>query len=1375
MNYIFQQNKINTYFNFNRNRFNLEEKKNCKMQNNWNFGKIMIEGVTYQRLGRLGEGTEGTVYKGENIQTKEIVAIKEYKTINSHELEAIKKIRQSNFSHIVGIKGFQNYQNKCPIIVMEFADGEFYKYMQTNDYSKLDYQQKIKYFLQMVQGVSQLHQLELFHRDLKPENFVYINLPNKQKIIKLIDFGLVKENANKLAKTCCVGTPYYIAPEVLQTNFNQRAFYDKSVDIWSLGIIWYEMLVGKTFFNGTQTSEILHQIQNKSQLEIDKQIQLNPIIQQKEKDLIKEMLKKNSIQRSKLDKIIQSYNQQQNQDEQKINNLKVQAQFNNPTQQHVLNDRELLNQQIKLDSEENERLTKEKEELNKKLQRIQEETKRTMMEEYEQKLCDFELKKEEEMQFIKKQIEKQKDQELSEKLEQVKIIQKNQFEIQIKEKEEQLKNQQENALKQQQDKELLAQMKLQQEIEFQNEMDQFKKSKEEEQKYQLQQYIDEANQKKEQEIIQILQEQEKQIKQQIELDVETKYMLEYSKIITELENKQNQENQQQLQDKKQLLSILLQSHQNTIKMFIYNLEQQLQTIKNIDLSADKKDKLIQNINSQLQSNMIKLQKNEQKQLCIQQVSKQEQLRGLDNQLTLELQQDLQDQNNINQIVFEQQMILQKQVGDKQKLDQQKKEEQKLQVQEQQLNIEKKNFFNNFQKLKQQSDSYSGNIKKIQERMNFYERISYSIKDQEKFQQVVGHYSKLIQELLVLEQQEKTLNFIEKSQKLINYQSVKIKLEELLLSQNRIKIFIDETNQYLEKIDSKFLEEKQRQIDDLAQYLLDQQDKFIYLSQNKKYHEKINLINNQIRNYFEQLKGLSSLLNQELFDNYQNFKNTTEYLSQQLQVLQRQHNLILEQVHNDQQIEQRNAERIKKIKAIEGQLNEFIDKMNHLKVQVCEFSKNQFCNNETRTLIMDKQLKIDQNAYLIQQQYQDFQRFNELTSCEAINVQIIYLEQFQEKLKQQLLNEQEKVNQLHLVIQKISNENKSDQEKEYFQLKNQLQQIYLQFSKAFLSVKIDQDKIAYLEQINEKREFIKKQLELEIQAIDNYQEIYKDNQKLNEELITIMKGKQQEFFNNIPVQLYKLQDLNQKKNQKLIEVQQIVHNKLHELKFMPLDNSLFTTYKYLYQQDQLIQQKITEICQMEQNQQQNPQPFSELKQVIQTVTYQLNELIQKIPQIDKVQQFNNIYKNSLESCEKLYTQINYIKMYHLTRYYERINENANKQKNNLKENSQNLAFQQKLNEEIEENTQKEIEAQNLFKIYENIILHQFDKKMIEELQKDYEQISKQNKELEALIQSKNLVKLRSSIKSQNNINDIKQYYKIAELAQILELNIIRKIN
>ena len=100
------------------------------------------------------------------------------------------------------------------------------------------------------------------HRDLKPENFLLAD--NSQDAeIKLIDFGLSKrfgiknvesQKTNQINLKTVVGTPYYVAPEVL------RQSYDKSCDIWSLGIILYIFLCGYPPFEGDDSKEIFRNI-----------------------------------------------------------------------------------------------------------------------------------------------------------------------------------------------------------------------------------------------------------------------------------------------------------------------------------------------------------------------------------------------------------------------------------------------------------------------------------------------------------------------------------------------------------------------------------------------------------------------------------------------------------------------------------------------------------------------------------------------------------------------------------------------------------------------------------------------------------------------------------------------------------------------------------------------------------------------------------------------------------------------------------------------------------------------------------------------------------------------------------------------------------
>lgn len=88
----------------------------------------------------------------------------------------------------------------------------------------------------IVDAISYCHNLGIIHRDLKPENLLYLE-NNQDSILKITDFGLARFIENELATTAC-GTPNYVAPEIISGKG-----YSKEVDLWSIGVIIYIMLV----------------------------------------------------------------------------------------------------------------------------------------------------------------------------------------------------------------------------------------------------------------------------------------------------------------------------------------------------------------------------------------------------------------------------------------------------------------------------------------------------------------------------------------------------------------------------------------------------------------------------------------------------------------------------------------------------------------------------------------------------------------------------------------------------------------------------------------------------------------------------------------------------------------------------------------------------------------------------------------------------------------------------------------------------------------------------------------------------------------------------------------------------------------------------
>ena len=111
--------------------------------------------------------------------------------------------------------------------------------------------------IKILSAIKHLHEHEICHRDLKPENFLFSdNTPDAE--IKLIDFGLSKRFGTtinpKVKMQTIVGTPYYVAPEVL------KGIYDEACDIWSLGIILYIFLCGYPPFEGDNNKEIFKNV-----------------------------------------------------------------------------------------------------------------------------------------------------------------------------------------------------------------------------------------------------------------------------------------------------------------------------------------------------------------------------------------------------------------------------------------------------------------------------------------------------------------------------------------------------------------------------------------------------------------------------------------------------------------------------------------------------------------------------------------------------------------------------------------------------------------------------------------------------------------------------------------------------------------------------------------------------------------------------------------------------------------------------------------------------------------------------------------------------------------------------------------------------------
>ena len=209
----------------------------------------------------IGGGHFGTVRLGykKNIEPKKLYAIKSIskKNINEKDLdEMIKEVDiLATLDHPNIIKFHETYNDEYYFhIVMEVAKGKdvFDKIIEEGVLTE-DTVAHITY--KVLSALLYCHSKGISHRDIKPENILFENETNEGEI-KLIDFGLSRKyNATEKMQTV-LGTPYYVAPEVLQGSYNEKC------DLWSVGAFIYIMLSGEPPFNGKNNNVIFKKILN---------------------------------------------------------------------------------------------------------------------------------------------------------------------------------------------------------------------------------------------------------------------------------------------------------------------------------------------------------------------------------------------------------------------------------------------------------------------------------------------------------------------------------------------------------------------------------------------------------------------------------------------------------------------------------------------------------------------------------------------------------------------------------------------------------------------------------------------------------------------------------------------------------------------------------------------------------------------------------------------------------------------------------------------------------------------------------------------------------------------------------------------------------
>ncbi len=229
-------------------------------------GEPVLEGK-YHLEHRLGQGGMGVVYKARHAYLKTQLAIKVIlPDLVGNDPQLVTRFRQEALAaaairhqNVVSVTDYGVVAGSLPFLVMEYVEGESLHDMLTRE-KKLSPEQAFELMSAICAGVGAAHHQGIVHRDLKPLNIMICSdKPNISQAVKILDFGLAKIKSGELlgsfvqAKTTgLMGSPYYMAPEQWADEDP-----DTRADIYSLGVMLYQMLAGDVPFKGSSIPAIM--------------------------------------------------------------------------------------------------------------------------------------------------------------------------------------------------------------------------------------------------------------------------------------------------------------------------------------------------------------------------------------------------------------------------------------------------------------------------------------------------------------------------------------------------------------------------------------------------------------------------------------------------------------------------------------------------------------------------------------------------------------------------------------------------------------------------------------------------------------------------------------------------------------------------------------------------------------------------------------------------------------------------------------------------------------------------------------------------------------------------------------------------------------
>lgn len=216
----------------------------------------------------LGMGGMGVVVAATHLELEQRVALKFLLADTSEDPKLVERfLREARASvrltspHVARTLDTGRLENGCPFIVMEFLDGRDLDAELAAAGGPLPVEDAASYVLHACDALSEAHSLGIVHRDLKPANLFLTRGRDGRGQVKVLDFGISKlvdgrdlgHQATALTKTDMVfGSPAYMSPEQMRS----AKEVDARADIWSLGVVLYELLTGRLPFDGQTALEL---------------------------------------------------------------------------------------------------------------------------------------------------------------------------------------------------------------------------------------------------------------------------------------------------------------------------------------------------------------------------------------------------------------------------------------------------------------------------------------------------------------------------------------------------------------------------------------------------------------------------------------------------------------------------------------------------------------------------------------------------------------------------------------------------------------------------------------------------------------------------------------------------------------------------------------------------------------------------------------------------------------------------------------------------------------------------------------------------------------------------------------------------------------